>query len=303
MTARITAHTRLVGLLGWPVRHSLSPVLHNAAFRELDLDLVYLALPTPPDRLEAVVGSLGAMEVPGANVTVPHKESVTDLCDRLTDEARVVGAVNTLLWDADGLVGDNTDALGLGHVLSDDLGIDGRITAVVLGTGGAARACAVALGRVGAGVTFVGRRPDAARRLAGVAADQGATGTAGVDLDDTGAVSPAVSRADLVVNATPLGLEHEDLPAPFMSLHEGQIAYDLVYRPPETPFLVAAKRSGAEAHHGLGMLVAQAAESFRRWTGHDAPIATMSAAGLAALVGGDRARDRAGDPAGDRARD
>lgn len=285
MTDRITARTRLVGLLGWPARHSLSPILHNAAFRELDLDLVYLAMPTPPDRLEEVVRALGAVEVLGANVTVPHKERVTDLCDRLTDEARVVGAVNTLLWDGDGLVGDNTDALGLGHVLRDDLGLDGRIAAVVLGTGGAARACAVALSRTGSSVTFVGRRPEAAERLAALAADLGAGGVGSVDLADLDAVGRAVSRADLVVNATPLGLEEEALPEPFMMLHEGQIAYDLVYRPPETPFLIAAKQGGAEAHHGLGMLVAQAAESFRRWTGHEAPTATMSAAGLAALVG------------------
>lgn len=287
MKGRITARTRLVGLLGWPVRHSLSPVLHNAAFRDLDLDLVYLALPTPPDRLATIVEALGAVEVLGANVTVPHKESVIGLCDRLTEEAQVVGAVNTLLWDGDGLVGDNTDALGLGRVLRDDLGIERAVRAVVLGTGGASRACAVALGRAGAEVTFVGRRPEAASRVASLASEVGAARTAGIDLADDAPVRQAVSAADLLVNATPLGLEGEELPAPFMELREGQIAYDLVYRPPETPFLVAAKRTGADAHHGLGMLVAQAAESFRRWTGHDAPTATMSAAGLAALVGED----------------
>lgn len=289
MTDRITARTRLVVLLGWPARHSLSPVLHNAAFRELDLDLVYLAMPTPPERLETVVAALGAVEVLGANVTVPHKEAVIELCDRLTEEAQVVGAVNTLLWDADGLVGDNTDALGLGHVLHDDLGVEGTIAAVVLGTGGAARACAVALGRIGADVTFVGRRPEAAARLATVAQREGAARTGAVDLGDLGTVTAVVSGCDLVVNATPLGLDGEPLPDPFMALHAGQIAYDLVYRPPETPFLVAAKEAGADAHHGLGMLVAQAAESFRRWTGNDAPAATMSAAGLAALVGEERA--------------
>lgn len=286
----ISAHTRLVALLGWPVRHSLSPILHNAAFAELGLDLVYLALPTPPESLRAVVEGLGAVETIGANVTVPHKEAVAGLCDRLTDEARAVGAVNTLLWEPDGLVGDNTDGIGLETVLRRDIGVRPSVSAVVLGTGGAARACAVALGRLSTSVTFVGRRPEAAGPVAEVARESGASDARVVDLADRAGVATVVDAADLVINATPLGLEDEDLPAPFMGLHPGQIAYDLVYRPPDTPFLVAAKAAGAETYHGLGMLVAQAAESFRRWTGHDAPDATMSAAGLAALVSEDAER-------------
>jgi hypothetical protein len=111
------ASTRPVAVLGWPVRHSLSPVLHNAAFAELDLDLVYLALPVPPERLAEVVAALGTVEALGANVTVPHKVAVADLCDVLTEEARLIGAVNTLHFTDDGLVGDNTDATGLRDAL------------------------------------------------------------------------------------------------------------------------------------------------------------------------------------------
>ena len=278
-----TASTRPVALLGWPVRHSLSPVMHNAGFDEQGLDLVYLALPTPPDQLHRVVDVLAAVEAVGANVTVPHKERTLEFCDLVTEEAELVGAVNTLAWTPDGLLGDNTDAVGLAQVLRDEVGIGPGTRAVVLGTGGAARAVAVALGRVGAEATFVGRRPDAAQTLAEIAATCGSPGYDAVDLAEDDWVSQAVTGADLVVNATPLGMRGESLPAPFQQLHEGQVAYDLVYNPPDTPFLTAARAAGAGAHHGLGMLVAQAAASYERWTGQPAPRGTMSAVATAAL--------------------
>lgn len=278
------ATTRLVALLGWPVRHSLSPLIHNAAFREQAVDMVYVALPTPPADLGSVVEVLGQVEAAGANVTIPHKEAVTAHCDRLTEEAELVGAVNTLLWQPDGLVGDNTDALGLAAVLRSDVALAPGAGSVVLGTGGAARACAVAIGRAGSPVTFVGRRVDAAEELAELAIACGAPEGRGIGLDETAWVVGAVREAVLVVNATPLGMGGEELPEPFGSLRGGQVALDLVYRPPETPFLQAARAAGVETYHGLGMLVAQAAESYRRWTGLEPPSATMSAAALAALT-------------------
>lgn len=281
----ITASTRLVALLGWPVAHSLSPVIHNAAFAEQDLDLVYVALPTPPEHLDGIVSALRAVQAAGANVTLPHKEAVVDRCDRLTEEARLVGAVNTLEFTPDGLVGDNTDAVGLVDVLRDDVGLRVNSRAVVLGTGGAARACAVALARVGSAVHIVGRRPRAAAELAQLASDCGAPRATGVDLADDPAVAEMVVRARLVVNATPLGMEGESLPDPFHQLGDHQGALDLVYRPVRTPFLEAAAAAGAETHHGLGMLIAQAAASYRRWTGQEPPLATMSAVAVTRLTG------------------
>ncbi|HEX9766979.1 MAG TPA: hypothetical protein VGA36_09465, partial [Nitriliruptorales bacterium] len=136
-----------------------------------------------------------------------------------------------------------------------------------------------------------GRRRHAADDLARVAAGHGAAGASGIDLADAGAVQVAVSATDVIVNATPLGMQGEELPPPFMQLHRGQIAYDLVYSPPETPFLVAAREAGAATHHGLSMLIAQAALSYRRWTGDEAPVATMSAVALSRL-------SRGGSPAG-----
>lgn len=280
-----TAATRPVALLGWPVRHSLSPVMHNAAFREQGLDLVYLALPTPPSDLGRVVDALGAVEAVGANVTVPHKEVVVGRCDLLTVEAELVGAVNTLVWGVDGLLGDNTDAAGLGAVLGEELGIVAADAAVVLGTGGAARAATVALGRLGCPVTVVGRRGDAARALADLAGRAGSPVPAAVALSDEAAVAAAIHAARLVVNATPLGMSGERLPEPFHQLGPDHVAYDLIYRPPETPFLASARAAGAEGHHGLGMLVGQAAAAYRRWTGREAPTATMSAAAVASLAG------------------
>lgn len=280
-----TASTRLVALLGWPVRHSLSPVMHNAAFAASGQDLAYLCLPTPPEHLGHVLTTLADAGAAGANVTVPHKQAVHARCDRLTEEAELVGAVNTLLWTGDGMVGDNTDAAGLATSLVEDAGLSGEGLAVLLGTGGGARAAAVAAARLGFAVAVVGRRPDAARSVAVLAGRAGAPATEALDLAADDAVRDTVGRAALVVNATPLGMEGERLPDPFMQLHAPQVAYDLVYAPPETPFLAAARAGGVAAHNGLGMLVAQAAAAFRRWTGAEPPRAVMSAAATAALAG------------------
>lgn len=284
-----TAATRAVVLLGWPGRYSLSPILHNAAFREQDLDLVYLVLPTHPDDLHTVVAALGAVGAVGANVTVPHKQAVIELCDRLTPEAELVGAVNTLVWGSDGLLGDNTDAVGLRDAVQAEAPLTAGDTTLVFGTGGAARAAVVAFGRLGCRVTVAGRRPAAAGALASLARRAGAPAAASVDVADEPDLRAAVAGAKLVVNATPLGMDGERLPQPFHELTVGQVAYDLIYQPPDTAFLRSAHERGVVAHHGLGMLVAQAAAAYRRWTGRDAPVATMSAAALGALTASDPA--------------
>lgn len=279
-----TAATRPVLLLGWPGRYSLSPVIHNAAFREQGLDLVYLVAPTPPEELAAVVGAIGTIGVIGANVTVPHKQAVVGSCTVLSDEARLIGAVNTLVWTSDGLLGDNTDADGLRDALTADVALAAGDRYVVLGSGGAARAAAVAVGRLAGQLSVIARRADAAEELAELGVRAGATAAVGVDLADTERVAAVTAAARVVVNATPLGMHAERLPEPLMALRHGQVAYDLVYEPPDTPFLQAAREAGAEGHHGLGMLVAQAAASYRRWTGRAAPLSVMSAAATAALV-------------------
>ncbi len=278
-----TAATRLVVLLGWPARHSLSPQLHNAAFAEHGLDLVYLAAPTPPGSVAGVVTALGELGVVGANVTVPHKEVVVDSCAHLTEEAELIGAVNTLAWTTDGVLGENTDASGLKAALTAEVAVADGDRYVVLGTGGAARAAVVAIGRLGGELTVVGRRRHAAEELAGLGGRAGAVRVAAVDVADDAAVTEAVGGARIVMNATPLGMDGERLPEPFHHLTAGQVAYDLVYDPPLTPFLASARQAGVPGHHGLGMLVAQAAVSYRMWTGIEAPMGVLSAVAAAAL--------------------
>jgi len=290
-----TAATRPVFLLGWPARHSLSPVLHNAAFHAAGLDLVYLAAPVPPDHVVEVVRALTVMGAVGANVTVPHKRAVVAACDHLTDEAQLIGAVNTLHVTEDGLLGDNTDARGLLRALEEDVAQVRGARFVLLGTGGAARAAAVAIGRLEGSVHVVGRRQDAAGDIAALARRAGSPHAEVVVLDTPGDVAgatagsapgatteatlaTAVATARVVINATPLGMAGEELPAPLHALEPGQVAYDLVYEPAQTPFLAAARARGAAAHNGLAMLLGQAAVAFERWTGQDAPVGVMRAA-------------------------
>ncbi len=263
-------------LLGHPVAHSRSPAIHTAALGTMGLDLRYRALDVPPEALDEALRRLDDAGIRGANVTVPHKLAVLPACDRLTEEARLVGAVNTLTWDRDGvrvLEGHNTDAVGLGRALAEDVGTLANARAVLVGTGGAARAAAVALTRAGARVSVAGRRADAAAELADLVARLGGP-TDVVDLADDELLAARVAEARIVVNATTLGMHGEHLPAACEALGVGQVAYDLVYGV-TTPFLAAARTAGAAAHAGLGMLLHQAAAALERWTGLPAPVGVM----------------------------
>jgi shikimate dehydrogenase len=267
-----TARTALVCLLGDPVAHSISPQLHTAAFAAGDVDAVYVACRV--EDVPAAVTGLGALGALGANVTVPHKRAVWEVVAQRTPEAQMVGAANTLFRDGDAWVADNTDAAGLHTVLVDDVGVAAGDHVVVYGAGGAARAAAVALGRLGARVRFEARRPDAAARVQVLAERSGAD-----PLDD--AAAPRV-----VINATPLGLHGEALPPRFHRLTADQVALDLTYARTPSPFLSDARARGCLAFDGLGMLVGQAAAAFTRWTGRGAPKAAMAEAARAALRGG-----------------
>lgn len=280
------------GVLGWPLAHTLSPTIHNAAFRRAGIDCVYLAWPVAPDDLGAAVAGLRALGALGANVTMPHKERVAGHLDALSAEAAAVGAVNTIAVAADGLVGHNTDVDGFRAVLESDAGFDARgRSAVVLGAGGAARAVVKALADAGAGDVAVAARD--AERAATVAALAGGRAVAWDD------AAGAAAAADVVVNATPVGGDGSD-PAPGASFRAGQVVVDLVYDPPSTPLVERARAAGADAWGGLGMLVHQAAASFRIWTGREPPVEAMSAAAVHALGGTPRgpravARPRFGD--------
>ncbi len=273
----ISGTTRVVGLIGWPVRDSLSPVIHNAAFAALGLDWVYVPLPVPPDGIERAVAGLSALGLAGANVTMPYKEAVAGLVADLSEDAGRLQAVNTLAVADDEVVGHNTDAPGFGRFLAQDAAFDatGR-AALVLGSGGAARACALALGRAGAASVAIAARDreratEATRCLSGLP----------VEVHALRWEEAAGVEADVVVNATPVELP-EHLPLP--PLGETSLVVDLRYQPPVTRLVAAAREAGTAAFGGLGLLIHQAALSFEIWTGQLPPAGVMSAAALAALA-------------------
>jgi shikimate dehydrogenase len=274
---RVAGSTRTVGIIGWPVSHSLSPAIHNAAFAALGLDWVYVPLPVHPLQLLPALTGLRAMGFAGANVTMPHKAAVADLVDELSDDARRLHAVNTIVADGDRLRGENTDAPGFERFLKMDAGVDpaGRAT-LIMGAGGAGRACALALARSGvASITVAAREP---ARVADVA-----TAVDGLGIDVRAVVFDAAAAvdADLIVNATPLGARGETLPVP--TIGPGAVVVDLLYHPAVTPLLVQARALGATAFGGVGLLLHQAALSFEIWTGQQPPLDVMSAAALAAI--------------------
>ncbi len=278
---RVRGGTRTAGVIGWPVDHSLSPVIHNAAFAALGLQWVYVPLPVPPGRLTEALEGLSALGFVGANVTMPHKTACAEAIPELIEDAQRLRAVNTIVVTTSGLSGHNTDASGFDRFLRSDAGFDpaGR-SALVLGAGGAARACALALARAGlASLTVAVRDPSRATELI-ASLDGFEVETSVVPFDRAEQTAP-----DLVVNATPVGARGEVLVVP--ELGPEVTVVDLLYRPRTTPLQVAAREAGAPTFGGLGLLLHQAALSFELWTGQPAPLGVMSAAALAALAEGD----------------
>lgn len=263
-------------MIGEPVRHSLSPLLHNAAFDALGLDWVSVGFAVPVGAVPAALDGMRALGIAGLSVTMPHKQAAHDAVDERSAVAARLGAVNCVTLRGDRLVGDSTDGEGFLAALARGMGFDPRgRRCLVAGAGGAARAVVVALADAGAAEVAVVNRTrsnaEAAARLAGQA---GRVGTP----DD-------VAGADLVVQATPIGLAGEGAPTETPDeydqlidlgrLHRGQLVVDLVYRPSRTPLLEAAAARGAVTANGLGMLVHQAAVALQRWTGHAAPVEAM----------------------------
>ncbi len=301
--------TRLAALIGSPVRHSLSPVILNAAFGAAGLDWVFVALEVAAADGEAAVAAVRPLGIGGLSVTMPHKEAAFAAVDERSAEADALGAVNCVTWRGDVVVGHNTDGAGLLDSLRVDEGFDpdGR-RCVVIGAGGAARAAVRALASAGASdVAVVNRTAARAERAAALAGRVGRVAA----IDD-------VATADLVVNATPVGMagvappvvalvpgaEAEpldagragpagDLPFPAELLSPGQLLVDMIYNPFTTPLMAAARAREVVAVNGLGMLIHQAAHAFRHWTGEDPPLEAMSAAAVAGL----RAAGAAGGPA------
>lgn len=270
-----SARTAVAGVIGDPVEHSLSPVLHNAAFAALGLDWAYVAFPVPAGRGQEAVAATADLGIRGLSVTMPHKAPAARACQRLSPVAERLGVANTVT-NIDGvLVGDSTDGPGFIDSLAEQGWSPAGKRCLVLGAGGAARAVVLALGEAGAArVDVVARRPEqalAAAALAGPVAGLGA--------------AEGAEEADLIVNATPVGMTSDGLPFGLDAkrLGPGQLVADLIYAPAVTPLMAAARERGALPLNGVGMLIHQAARQFRAWTGQDAPVDAMSAAVLAEL--------------------
>ena len=297
----ISGRTALVGVLGDPVRHSLSPAMHNAALAELGLDWVYLALPVAAAALPGALRTLAALDCRGLNVTIPHKQAAADLADTLCPLATRLGAVNTLVPRPEGgWWGTNTDVEGFREPLQESLaageGWGGR-RALVLGCGGSARAVVAGLVELGlAAVQLAGRRPAA---VAAFMADcrPWAPALEALPWPEGGdGLAAALAQADLVVNTTPVGMvagrSGDDTnpapcplgPAELEALRPSAVVYDLIYTPRPTRLLQAAAARGCRSLDGLEMLVRQGAAALRLWSGQaEVPLAAMRRAALAQL--------------------
>jgi shikimate dehydrogenase len=288
MPLSINGQTKLVGLIGHPVEHSLSPAMHNSAFAALNLNWCYVLLPVLPEQLGEAVAGLRALSFVGANVTVPHKEAVMSHLDHVAPEAQAIGAVNTIVVYEGRSIGYNTDWRGFLTALGEG-GFDPQgKRAVALGAGGAARAVVYALAQAGAQVTILNRTPARAQAL----------------IRDFSPLFPSTSLfalpltlqtleeqtadAHLLVNTTPVGMwpEVDRSPWPEGLAFPGHLtAFDLVYSPGQTKLLQQAQQAGAKVVGGLGMLVHQGAVAFELWTGEKAPIEAMYEAASKTLAG------------------
>ena len=273
----ITGRTKLLGVLGAPIEHSLSPALQNAALRAAGLDYVYVALPARRDALRSAILGLRDAGFCGFNVTIPFKTEIIGLLDDLDEDARRIGAVNTVVVGEGGrLMGHNTDAAGfLAGFTERGVSLRG-VHAVVLGAGGAARAALCGLLKAGAARISVGVRN--IDKGAALCADVAADGDVRAFRFDDAAFRARLGAADVLVQTTPLGMTphvEEMPPVDFAAVHPAAVVYDLIYTPAETLFLREAARHGHQTINGETMLAAQGAEAFFLWTGVRPDVSCM----------------------------
>jgi shikimate dehydrogenase len=276
---QITGTTKLLGVMGNPVAHSLSPLMHNAALASLSLDYCYLALEIRPELLPQAVVGLKALGCQGFNVTIPYKEQIVASLDEVDDEALIIGAVNTVVNREGKLVGYNTDGRGFLRSLAEewDLGLRGE-QVVVLGAGGAARAIVAGLASAGASkITIANRNVERGLLLKADLEQHYPCKIAVVDLSE-GKLDKELAASLLVVQTTPVGMYPHAGDTPIIEpsrLWKDSYVYDIIFNPPETRFLLGAREQGCRTANGLGMLLHQGALSFEYWTGIEAPVKLM----------------------------
>jgi shikimate dehydrogenase len=276
---QITGTTKLLGVMGNPVAHSLSPLMHNAALASLSLDYCYLPLEIRPELLPQAVVGLKALGCQGFNVTIPYKEQIVASLDEVDDEALIIGAVNTVVNREGKLVGYNTDGRGFLRSLAEewDLGLRGE-QVVVLGAGGAARAIVAGLASAGASkITIANRNVERGLLLKADLEQHYPCKITVVDLSE-GELDKELAASLLVVQTTPVGMYPHAGDTPIIEpsrLWKDSYVYDIIFNPPETRFLLGAREQGCRTANGLGMLLHQGALSFEYWTGIEAPVKLM----------------------------
>jgi shikimate dehydrogenase len=274
----ISGKTSIYGIFGHPVEHTFSPGMHNAVFTSMGLDGCYVPFGVSPGNLGKAVKAIVPLGLRGLNITVPHKVKVIQFLDELTDDARLIGAVNTIEVRDGKLIGHNTDGRGFLRSLLEETAFRPKgKTILVIGTGGAARAVCFNLALSGAG-TILLHDIDRAKAEKLGRDIRSATKTRVLALDAS-ALPLYSPHADCIINATPLGLKQNDpLPLSRELIHKGQLVCDLVYNPPDTRLLKSARSRGASTLRGIGMLLYQGVIAFEIWTGKKAPVNVMKKA-------------------------
>lgn len=277
----IDGKTKLTGIIGWPVEHSLSPAFHNAAYEVSGLNWVYVPLAVAPNSLAAAVEGLRVLNFTGFNVTMPHKKEIIPYLDELSGPAEMAGAVNTVKIEDGRLIGYNTDGEGFISSLRVDAGFspEGK-SVILLGAGGAGTSLAVSLAAAGAArLAIVNRSVEKGNRLKSLLEGTFTGCTIKVFAPDDEEILTLQSESQLIVNATSVGMANNPgQPIRIDRIGRGQLVFDAIYDPVETEFLAAAKKYDAKTLNGINMLLYQGAASWRIWTGLPAPVAEMAAA-------------------------
>lgn len=275
---KISGKTKVLGIIGHPVEHSLSPLMQNAAISALGLDYIYVPFPVEPQDLSAAVNGLRSLGIQGFNVTLPHKTAIIPLLDKVSPEAELSGAVNTVSRERGLFVGYNTDGIGFLRSLEDELNFDPRgATVLVLGAGGAARGGVAALCRAGvARIVVANRTMEKGEALADVFRSRFNDVELALSSLEKDELSEYLRETDLLVNTTSVGMNGSSFAGIDLEImRSNTMVYDMVYSPPETPLLVAAKKRKLPCANGLGMLAAQGEAAFSIWTGVESPSGLM----------------------------
>jgi shikimate dehydrogenase len=271
----ITGKTNIVGLIGNPVEHSMSPPMHNAAFDYLGLDFTYVPFNVEKNVLQDSIQGARALGIKGLNVTIPHKTRVMEFLDVIDKPAELIGAVNTIKFEEDLATGYNTDGIGAVKALEEIASVNNK-KVVMVGAGGAARAVAFQLILSGIeSLTIINRTPEKALNLKNEIESKVESNLACGNLE---ILEKEVSNADILIDTTPIGMYPHIDDEPVIRgemMHSDLVVNDLVYNPLETVLLKEAEKAGAKGVSGLKMLIYQGAEAFKIWTGVDAPVDIM----------------------------